>query len=102
MYKTNEIKHVELSRLKVVRDVHTKDSLNAKKFAKKKEEMARKVDENKGRYPKDEAILVLKAKDSEDKRRVVYHIQDGFRRFLISQELGLEKVYVEITDEEIL
>lgn len=99
-FKVKEKKYVELSRLRVVLDVHKEEGVNPQKFAKKKRSMTSKVEENKGKYPQEEAILVFKAKDPGDKRKIVYNIQDGFRRYLISQELGLEKVCVAIIDEE--
>jgi len=98
--KIIETKMVELSKLKVVRDVHINGWLNPITFKHKKEELKKKISENKGNYPKEEAILVHKLKDSEDKRRIVYNIEDGYRRFLLSEELGLDKVYVDIIDEQ--
>ena len=94
-----ETKLVELTKLKVVKGIHINGRLNPITTKEKKKEIIEKVSKNKGEYPKDEAILVHKSKDPEDKRRVVYNIEDGYRRFLLAGEIGLDKVYVNIIDE---
>ncbi len=93
------IKLVEISRLRVVRDVHIGCWMNPKTTAKKKVEFLEYMKENNNTYPKSEAILVRKAKDEKDKRKVVYHIEDGYRRYLLSKEFEFEKVYVDILDK---
>ena len=98
-YKIKETKLVELSRLRVVRDVHIDCYLNPITTQDKKAELKKYMDDNKGKYPKDQAILVHKAKDPKDRRRVIYNIEDGYRRYTLAGELGLDKVYVDIIDE---
>ena len=98
-FKIKETKLVELSRLKVVRDVHINGNLNPILTELKRKELKEMVANNKNKYPKEKAILVHKAKDPEDKRRIVYNIEDGYRRSLLASELGLDKVYVNIIDE---
>ncbi len=95
------IKLVELSRLRVVRDVHIGCRMNPKTTKLKRDEIKKYMDQNNGKYPKSEAITVKKAKDENDKRKVVYHIEDGYRRYLLAGEFGLDKVYVDIIDESI-
>lgn len=67
-------------------------------MGQKKDELIKHLEE-KGVYPKDDAILVWKDKDPEDRRRIVYNIEDGYRRFVLSDELGIDKVYVDIIEE---
>lgn len=98
-YDIKETKSVSLEKLRVVKDIHVESSLNREKYAEKKSELERLISENKGKYPKSEAIVVKKTKDPEDRRRVVYEIEDGFRRFVISKELGLAEVQVGIIEE---
>lgn len=97
--KIKETKLVELSRLRVIRDVHINGNLNPILTEQKKKELKVMLANNKNKYPKEEAILVHKSKDPKDKRRIVYNIEDGYRRFLLAEELGLDKVYVNIIDE---
>lgn len=98
-YPIKETKSIELDKLRVVKDVHTESTINRERYAAKKEEMKALIAENKGKYPKSEAIVARKRKDPEDRRRVIYEIEDGFRRFMISKELGLSNVQVSIIEE---
>lgn len=97
--KVKETKLVELSRLRVVRDVHINGNLSSTLTEQRRNELKEMLANNKNKYPKEEAILVHKSKDPEDKRRVIYNIEDGYRRFLLAGEFGLDKVYVDIIDE---
>lgn len=98
-YDIKETKSVSLAKLRVVKDIHVESSLNREKYDEKKSELERLIAENKGKYPKSEAIVVKKRKDPEDRRRVVYEIEDGFKRFVISKELGLADVQVSILED---
>lgn len=64
----------------------------------KRKDIIKQVKKNNGVYPKNEAILVYKDKDLEDRRRVIYKVEDGYRRYVIAKELGLEKIYVAIIE----
>lgn len=98
-FKIKETKLVELYRLRVVKDTHINGyPLNPETTNKKKKELLEYLENNKGIYPKEEAILVWKGKDPKDRRRVVYNIEDGYRRYVLSEELGLEKIYVSIIE----
>lgn len=97
-FKT-ETKLVDLSKLRVVKNIHKNGHLNPKTYEQKKFDLMVAINENDGLYPKSEAILVRKAKDPEDKRRIVYNIEDGYRRYVISNELSLDKVYVDVIVE---
>ena len=98
-YDIKETKAVSLEKLRVVKDIHVESALNREKYAEKKSELERLIAENKGKYPKSEAIVVKKRKDPEDRRRIVYEIEDGFKRFIISKELGLADVQVSILED---
>lgn len=97
-FKITETKLVELFRLRVVRRVHINGKLNPIRTKQMKNKLEKALEDN-NKYPKEEAILVYKARDPKDKRRIVYNIQDGYRRFLLAGELGIDKVYVNIIDE---
>ena len=99
-FEIKETKLVELYRLRVVKDVHINGHpMNPETTRAKKSELLEYLENNKGIYPKEEAILVWKDKDPKDRRRVIYNIEDGYRRYLLSEELGLEKIYVNIIEE---
>jgi nitrogen regulatory protein PII-like uncharacterized protein len=98
-YPVKEIKLVKLSKVKVVKDEHRDLKLSQEKYKVEKQRLMGAVDDNKGRYPKSEAILVRRRKDPEDKRRVIYHLEDGLTSYLIAQELGLTDIQVKIIDE---
>ena len=97
-FKIKETKLVELFRIRVVRRVHINGKLNPIRTKQMKNKLEKALEDN-NKYPKEEAILVYKARDPKDKRRIVYNIQDGYRRFLLAGELGIDKVYVNIIDE---
>lgn len=100
-YKVGERKLVELHRLRLVKDKHLNNQkLDEEKMAADKDKLEAFLEKDTGKYPKDKAILVWKAKDPEDRRRVIYRVEDGYKRYLISKELELEKVYVDIIEEE--
>lgn len=100
-YKIKERKLVELHRLRLVKDSHlNSQKLDEEKMAADKKKLEVLLDKDTGKYPKDKAILVWRAKDPEDRRRVIYKVEDGYKRYLISKILGLEKVYVDIIEEE--
>ncbi|WP_129596101.1 hypothetical protein [Anaerophilus nitritogenes] len=98
-YTIKETKLVELSKIKIVKDIHNQNNINKEKYKLKKDDLEELISNHKGVYPKARAILVLKRKDPEDKRRVIYHLEDGLIRYLISKEIGLEKIYVNVIDE---
>lgn len=99
-FKIKETKLVDLHRLRVVRDIHINGApFNQREMEQKKKELIEHLEKNNGVYPKHEAILVWKDKDLEDKRRVVYNIEDGYRRCVLSKGLELDKVYVNIIEE---
>lgn len=99
-FRIKDTKLVELHRLRVVRDIHINGApFNQREMEQKKKELIKYLEKNNGIYPKHEAILVWKNKDPKDKRRVVYNIEDGYRRSILSKELGLDKVYVNIIEE---
>ena len=100
-YEISETKLVDISKIRVVRPIHMYDNLNAETTKKRLEYISKKIDENKGKYPKDEAIQVHKVKDINDKRKVVYNLYDGLRRFKIAKQLNINKVYVSILEEKI-
>lgn len=100
IFKIKETKLVDLHRLRVVKDIHVNGApFNQVELAQKKKELVEYLEKNNGVYPKHEAILVWKDKDPEDRRRVVYNIEDGYRRFVLSNELELDEVYVNIIEE---
>ena len=99
--KIKETKLVDLSRLRIVKDIHINAApFNRKSMKEKREKVVKHLKESNGVYPKEEAILVWKSKDPEDRRRIIYNIEDGYRRYVISNEIGLEKVYVKIIDDK--
>ena len=100
-YKVKETKLVEIERLRVVKDIHLNGNLNPNTTEIKRKQLIEKINNNNSIYPKDEAILVYKARDPKDKRKIVYNIEDGYRRYRLSSEFNLEKVYVDIIEEEI-
>lgn len=99
-YKVKETKSVPLDKIKVVKEIHKLNNMNPDKYEMKKHEMKDLVEKNKGKYPKSEAILVWRKKDSEDKRRVIYELEDGLRRYLIAKDFNLENIQVNIIDDE--
>ena len=100
VFKIKETKLVDINRLRIVRSVHINGAaFNMESMNKKKEQIVEYLKNNNGIYPKEEAILVWKDKDPEDRRRVVYNIEDGYRRFVLSGKLEIDKVYVNIIDD---
>ena len=99
-FKIKETKLVELHRLRIVKDIHINGApFNKRSMGQKKKELIEYLEKSNGVYPKDDAILVWKDRDPEDKRRVIYNIEDGYRRYTLSKELGLDKVYVDVIEE---
>lgn len=99
-FEIKEMKLVELDRLRIVKDVHINGApFNVELTRKKKQELISYLEKNDGVYPKEEAILVWKDRDPKDRRRVIYNVEDGYRRYVMSGELGLNKVYVNIIDD---
>ena len=99
-FKIKETKLIDLNKLRIVKDIHINGKpFNVEGMKLKKLDMIKQVEKNKGIYPKQEAILVYRDKDPKDRRRVIYKVEDGYRRYVISKELSLDKVYVSVIEE---
>lgn len=99
-YNIKETKLVELQRLMPVKEVHISGLINPRVLASKKDVIEQKKADGKGKYPKEEAITVWKSKSPEDRRKIVYNIEDGYESYLVAKELEFEKVYVRIIEDE--
>lgn len=96
-HPVKETKLVKLSKVIAVKDTDR----DTDQYESEKARIISAIECNKGRYPKSEALLVRKRKDSEDKRRVVYHLEEGLMRYTVAQDLGLLDIQVSIIDEEL-
>lgn len=99
-FKIKDTKSVDIEKIRLVKEIHRSEELNSIAFEAKKLAFLDKLKTCKGKFPKDEAVLVWKEKDSTDKRKIVYNLEEGLENYLIAKDLELNLVQVNIIDSE--
>lgn len=99
VYPIKETKLVELSKLVVNMDVY-KTPPKEETYREKKESVERKLSASRGKYSKDIVIIARKMKNPEDRRKVIYRIEIGYANYLVLRDMGIEKAYVQVIDED--